>query len=84
MANDRALQALVIIRLSHASVTGIFGDTVSQPVGTTAANPLRFPGQQFDPNLALHYNYFRDYDTAGSERGDWNAAGADDDRAGCA
>ena len=44
--------------------SGIFGDTVSQPVGTTAANPQRFPGQQFDPNTTLHYNYFRDYDPA--------------------
>ena len=45
-------------------VAGIFGDTVSQPVGSTAANPLRFPGQQYDPNIALNYNYFRDYDPA--------------------
>jgi hypothetical protein len=35
-------------------VAGTFGDTVSQSVGDTAANPLRFPGQQYDPNLALH------------------------------
>ena len=25
---------------------------------------LRFPGQQFDPETGLHYNYFRDYDPA--------------------
>jgi len=25
---------------------------------------LRFPGQQFDDETALHYNYFRDYDPA--------------------
>jgi RHS repeat-associated protein len=50
--------------VSWHRVAGIFGDTVSQPVGATAANPLRFPGQQFDPNMALHYNYFRDYDPA--------------------
>jgi RHS repeat-associated protein len=25
-------------------------------------NPLRFPGQYFDPETGLHYNYFRDYD----------------------
>ena len=50
--------------VSWHRVAGIFGDTVSQPVGSTAANPQRFPGQQFDPNLALHYNYFRDYDPA--------------------
>jgi RHS repeat-associated protein len=25
-------------------------------------NPLRFPGQYFDQETGLHYNYFRDYD----------------------
>ena len=25
-------------------------------------NPLRFPGQYFDAETGLHYNYFRDYD----------------------
>ena len=44
--------------------SGIFGDTVSQPAGTAAAMPQRFPGQQFDPYMALHYNYYRDYDPA--------------------
>ncbi len=27
-------------------------------------NPLRFPGQYFDAETGLHYNYFRDYDPA--------------------
>jgi RHS repeat-associated protein len=45
-------------------VAGVYGDTVSQPAGTTAANPLRFPGQQHDAVTGLHYNYFRDYDPA--------------------
>jgi RHS repeat-associated protein len=47
----------------------------SDPFGTNAPeeNPsslgvfkysLRFPGQQFDGVLGLHYNYFRDYDPA--------------------
>jgi len=45
-------------------VAGVYGDTVSQPVGTTAANPQRFPGQQLDATTGLHYNYFRDYDPA--------------------
>ena len=45
-------------------VSGIFGDTVTQLTGTTAANPQRFPGQQFDPATSLHYNYYRDYDPA--------------------
>jgi RHS repeat-associated protein len=43
---------------------GVYGDTASQPVGTTAANPQRFPGQQQDSATGLHYNYFRDYDPA--------------------
>ncbi|HEX8483145.1 MAG TPA: RHS repeat-associated core domain-containing protein [Allosphingosinicella sp.] len=49
--------------VSWHRVAGVYGDTVSQPAGTTAANPLRFPGQQQDAS-GLHYNYFRDYDPA--------------------
>ncbi|MFE6127835.1 putative T7SS-secreted protein [Streptomyces sp. NPDC056437] len=29
---------------------------------STAYTPLRFPGQYFDPETGLHYNYFRHYD----------------------
>lgn len=42
----------------------------SDPFGTTAASAspvvfnLRFPGQYFDVETGLHYNYFRDYDAA--------------------
>jgi len=48
----------------------------SDPFGTTQANEdsdndgnkltynLRFPGQYFDAETGLHYNYFRDYDPA--------------------
>lgn len=43
-------------------ISGIFGDTVAQPVGTTSANPQRFPGQQYDAASATHYNFMRDYD----------------------
>jgi RHS repeat-associated protein len=51
--------------VSWQRVAGVFGDTVSQPVGSTSANPLRFPGQWYDGNAGgLHYNYFRDYDPA--------------------
>lgn len=39
-----------------------FGET--QPGITTIANNLRFPGQYFDEETHLHYNYFRDYDPA--------------------
>ena len=30
--------------------------------GTTVTNNLRLPGQYFDAETYLHYNYFRDYD----------------------
>jgi len=31
---------------------------------STIENPLRFPGQYYDQETQLHYNYFRDYDPA--------------------
>ncbi|MFG2788747.1 DUF6531 domain-containing protein [Streptomyces sp. NPDC048419] len=31
-------------------------------VDATAYTPLRFPGQYYDPETGLHYNYFRTYD----------------------
>ena len=39
-----------------------FGQLVSQPVGQTSANALRFPGQVNDAATGLYYNHFRDYD----------------------
>ena len=50
--------------LTWDRVADIFGATVAQPAGMTAANPLRFPGQQYDAATGLHYNHFRDYDPA--------------------
>ncbi|MCI3241208.1 RHS repeat-associated core domain-containing protein [Streptomyces spinosisporus] len=32
--------------------------------GSTTYTPLRFPGQYYDPETGLHYNYFRHYDPA--------------------
>jgi RHS repeat-associated protein len=64
--NDQVGQPQKMLNASGAvtwqRVAGIFGDTVSQPIGSTSANPQRFPGQQYDANTGLHYNYFRDYD----------------------
>ena len=37
-----------------------FGDVLETV--TTVSNNLRFPGQYFDEETRLHYNYFRDYD----------------------
>jgi RHS repeat-associated protein len=45
-------------------ITDEFGQVVSQPVGQTSANSLRFPGQIADAATGLNYNYFRDYDPA--------------------
>jgi RHS repeat-associated protein len=36
-----------------------FGETLS--LTGTVTNNLRFPGQYFDTETGLHYNYFRDY-----------------------
>jgi RHS repeat-associated protein len=44
---------------------GPFGEYLpdENPSGAGAyAFPLRFPGQQYDAESQLHYNYFRDYD----------------------
>ncbi|WP_055556731.1 putative T7SS-secreted protein [Streptomyces sp. NBRC 110028] len=36
--------------------------TTTWDTSATAYTPLRFPGQYFDPETGLHYNYFRHYD----------------------
>ncbi|WP_236243943.1 putative T7SS-secreted protein [Streptomyces sp. CC210A] len=36
--------------------------TTAWTADATAHTPLRFPGQYFDPETGLHYNYFRHYD----------------------
>ncbi|WUO31616.1 DUF6531 domain-containing protein [Streptomyces sp. NBC_00286] len=41
--------------------TSLWG-TTSWASGSTAYTPLRFPGQYFDPETGLHYNFFRHYD----------------------
>ncbi|MGY4532100.1 RHS repeat-associated protein [Pseudomonas sp. TE3786] len=42
------------------SKTQSFGETAS--TAGNLRNPLRFPGQYFDEDIGLNYNYFRDYD----------------------
>ncbi|MEV6697175.1 putative T7SS-secreted protein [Streptomyces sp. NPDC051453] len=36
--------------------------TTAWAADSTTYTPLRFPGQYFDPETGLHYNYFRHYD----------------------
>ncbi len=36
--------------------------TTAWAVNSTTYTPLRFPGQYYDPETGLHYNYFRHYD----------------------
>ncbi|MFI6106064.1 putative T7SS-secreted protein [Streptomyces sp. NPDC051310] len=36
--------------------------TTAWASSSTAYTPLRFPGQYYDPETGLHYNYFRHYD----------------------
>ncbi|MFE9335931.1 putative T7SS-secreted protein [Streptomyces sp. NPDC007063] len=38
--------------------------TTTWHTDSTAYTPLRFPGQYYDPETGLHYNYFRYYDPA--------------------
>jgi RHS repeat-associated protein len=39
-----------------------FGEATINPSSTTTNN-LRFPGQYYDAETGLHYNYMRDYST---------------------
>lgn len=47
--------------ISWRSRTTLWGTTTWNASATTYT-PLRFPGQYFDPETGLHYNYFRHYD----------------------
>ncbi|MEU6059646.1 putative T7SS-secreted protein [Streptomyces sp. NPDC047097] len=41
---------------------GTLWGTTAWAADSTTYTPLRFPGQYFDPETGLHYNYFRHYD----------------------
>ncbi|MFJ3584595.1 putative T7SS-secreted protein [Streptomyces sp. NPDC090127] len=47
--------------LAWRTRTSLWGTTTWAST-STAYTPLRFPGQYFDPETGLHYNYFRHYD----------------------
>lgn len=47
--------------IAWRSRTTLWG-TTTWSRNSTAYTPLRFPGQYFDPETGLHYNYFRHYD----------------------
>ncbi|SEF02157.1 DUF6531 domain-containing protein [Streptomyces sp. Ag109_O5-10] len=48
-------------RVAWRSLSTVWGKSARSQSGT-AYTPLRFPGQYYDPETALHYNYFRHYD----------------------
>ncbi|MEU6769009.1 DUF6531 domain-containing protein [Streptomyces sp. NPDC046853] len=48
-------------RIAWRTRTTLWGSTTWNAEATTYT-PLRFPGQYFDPETGLHYNYFRHYD----------------------
>jgi RHS repeat-associated protein len=61
----------VVVNASNQAVwkwdSAPFGETTANErptpsIATNFAFNLRFPGQQFDAETALHYNYFRDYE----------------------
>ncbi|MFE9473913.1 RHS repeat-associated core domain-containing protein, partial [Streptomyces griseofuscus] len=47
--------------LAWQTRTTLWG-TTAWATNSTTYTPLRFPGQYYDPETGLHYNYFRHYD----------------------
>lgn len=64
--NDHIGQPQKMLNASGAviwhRVAGVYGESVSQPVGSLGSNPLRFPGQQHSAAAGFSYNMFRNYD----------------------
>lgn len=50
-------------RIAWRAQSTVWGEQIGRPAGP-ATTPLRFPGQYFDEETGLHYNYARYYDPA--------------------
>ena len=65
LISDQRLNQLVCVRPANGSVLwsanyNAFGETEVE--NTTITNNLRFPGQYYDNETGLHYNWHRYYD----------------------
>jgi len=75
--------------VADAAGTTVWRWDQQEPFGTNAANddpdgnsvafdlPLRLPGQRYDTETGLHYNYFRDYDPSIGRYGESDPIGLD-------